>query len=306
MEFPKLDTAVLLNRLSPPTGKVRMVLDTDTYNEIDDQFALVYSLLSTQRLQVEAVYAAPFFNELSSGPGDGMEKSHEEIHRVLDRMHRPAPEGFVFKGSTRYLESLETPCHSAAVDDLIKRAMSATEPLYVVAIGAITNIASALLLEPRIVERIVVVWLGGNALYWPHTWEFNLQQDVLAARVVLDSGVPLVLLPCNNVVTHLTTTVAELEQYIDGKSEIGTYLTGIVRNCGRAGVAWSRVIWDVSAIAWLVNPDWVPSSLVNSPILTDQMTWSVDRRRHLIRVADQVDRDLILTDLFGRIAGADA
>ena len=110
----------------------------------------------------------------------------------------------------------------------------------------------------------------------------------------------------NNVVTHLTTTVAELEQYIDGKSEIGTYLTGIVRNCGRAGVAWSRVIWDVSAIAWLVNPDWVPSSLVNSPILTDQMTWSVDRRRHLIRVADQVDRDLILTDLFGRIAGADA
>ncbi len=116
----------------------------------------------------------------------------------------------------------------------------------------------------------------------------------------------MVMLPCNNVVSHLTTTVAELERYIDGKSEIGTYLTGIVRTCGREGVAWSRVIWDVSTIAWLVNPDWVPSSLVHSPILTDQMTWSVDRRRHLIRVADQVDRDLILTDLFNRIASADA
>ena len=79
MEFPKLDTAVLLNRLSPPTGKVRMVLDTDTFNEIDDQFALVYSLLSTQRLQVEAVYAEPFFNELSSGPGDGMRSEERRV-----------------------------------------------------------------------------------------------------------------------------------------------------------------------------------------------------------------------------------
>ncbi|MFC1725309.1 hypothetical protein ACFL4T_06755 [candidate division KSB1 bacterium] len=44
----------------PPAGRVRMVLDTDTYNEIDDQFAVVYSLISPERLNVEAIYAAPF------------------------------------------------------------------------------------------------------------------------------------------------------------------------------------------------------------------------------------------------------
>lgn len=303
MNFPKLNTALLMDRLTLPQGKINMVLDTDTFNEVDDQFAVVYALRSRDRLNVDALYAAPFFNELSSGPGDGMEKSYEEIHRVLDRMHEKVPEGFVLRGSTRYLESLDTPCHSAAVSDLISRAMEATEPLYVVAIGAITNIASAMLLEPRIIEKIVVVWLGGHALYWPHTQEFNLQQDVLAARVVFDSGVPLVMLPCNNVVSHLTTTVAELEKHVDGKSDIGTYLTGKVRACGRENVAGSRVIWDVSTIAYLNNPAWVPTNLVHSPILTDQVTWSTDQSRHVIRVATHVDRDLIMTDLFMKING---
>lgn len=303
MNFPKLSTTFLMDRLTLPQGKINMVLDTDTFNEVDDQFAVVYALRSRDRLNVEALYAAPFFNELSSGPGDGMEKSYQEIHRVLDRMHEKVPEGFVLRGSTRYLESLDTPCHSDVADDLIRRAMAATEPLYVVAIGAITNIASAMLLEPRIIEKIVVVWLGGHALYWPHTREFNLQQDVLAARVVFDSGVPLVMLPCNNVVSHLTTTVAELEKHVDGKSDIGTYLTGKVRACGRENVAGSRVIWDVSTIAYLNNPAWVPTNLVHSPILTDQVTWSTDQSRHVIRVATHVDRDLIMTDLFMKING---
>ena len=67
--------------LKPPAKRpVRMVLDTDTYNEIDDQFAVVYALISPE-LDVQAVYAAPFHNNRSSGPGDGMEKSYEEILR---------------------------------------------------------------------------------------------------------------------------------------------------------------------------------------------------------------------------------
>lgn len=85
-QTPQLSEAHRLARLAPPTGKVRMVLDTDTYNEIDDQFALVYALLSPERVQCEAVYAAPFHNDRSSGPADGMEKSYAEICRVLERL----------------------------------------------------------------------------------------------------------------------------------------------------------------------------------------------------------------------------
>jgi purine nucleosidase len=63
--------------LEPPAHKAQVVLDTDTYNEIDDQYALAYSLLSPSRMEVEAVYAAPFLNGRSRSAGDGMEKSYE-------------------------------------------------------------------------------------------------------------------------------------------------------------------------------------------------------------------------------------
>ena len=53
MILPRLTTEQRVQRLEPPAGRVRMVLDTDTYNEIDDQFALVYALLSHERLDVE-------------------------------------------------------------------------------------------------------------------------------------------------------------------------------------------------------------------------------------------------------------
>ena len=65
------------------SGKVRMVLDTDTYNEIDDQFAIVYALSSSDRLDVEAIYAAPFLSSRSKSTKDGMEKSYQEILKLL-------------------------------------------------------------------------------------------------------------------------------------------------------------------------------------------------------------------------------
>lgn len=301
MKFPKLQDQLILERLQLPQGKINMVLDTDTYNEIDDQFALMYALRSQSRLNVDAVYAAPFYNNRSNGPGDGMNKSYEEVNRVLERMGITPSAGFVLKGSTRYLESIETPCDSEAARDLIRRAMTAKEPLYVVAIGAITNIASAILLEPSIIDKIIVVWLGGHALYWPHNREFNLMQDILSAKVIFDCGVPLVQIPCMNVSSHLTTTLAELERHMDGKSQIGSYLTQIFRECSNDHYAYSRTIWDISAIAYLINPEWVPTNIMHSPILTDQATWSADNSRHFIRSAYHVERDKIFKDLFDKI-----
>src|SRR5918911_670213 len=100
--FPSLTAAQRLALLEPPAGRISMVLDTDTYNEIDDQFALVYAMLSPERLKVEAVYAAPFHNSRSSGPADGMQKSYDEIIRVLDRLGRPS-QGVVFESSASWL-----------------------------------------------------------------------------------------------------------------------------------------------------------------------------------------------------------
>jgi len=301
-KFPKIPEAQRVARLEPPTSPVRMVLDTDTYNEVDDQFALVYALQSPERLSVEAVYAAPFHNNRSTSPADGMERSYEEIKRVLD-FTKLAPMDGVYKGSPGYLKPDNAPWESPAAADLIERAMRSTadDPLYVVAIGAITNVASAILLEPAIIERIIVVWLGGHALDWPHTLEFNLMQDVPAAQVLFDCGAPLVQIPCMGVTTHLATTIPELEYYLSGRSPIGDYLVEIVKGYEKDTFAWSKVIWDVAAIAYLINADWVPTNLVPSPILTSDVTWSVDPSRHLIRSASYVHRDPIFRDMFTKI-----
>ena len=62
MNFPKLSETERIEHLCPPESTIRMVLDTDTYNEVDDQFAVVHALMSPNRLSVEALYAAPFHN----------------------------------------------------------------------------------------------------------------------------------------------------------------------------------------------------------------------------------------------------
>ena len=292
-----------LRRLAPPSGPVRMVLDTDTYNEIDDQFALTYALLSPEQLTVEAIYAAPFHNQRSSGPADGMERSYEEIERLLQRLGRPS-EGFIYKGSTAWLPASDQPVHSPAADDLVARAKAERdEPLYVVAIAAITNVASALLLAPEIAERIVVVWLGGHPQQWPHTREFNLQQDVHAARVLFDSGVPLVHLPCVNVAEHLRTTQAELAQFVKGRGAIGNYLFEIYSEYYDNHYARSKELWDVGAVAWLINSGWMDSVVTHSPILNDNLTWSHDPHRHLIREIRSVKRDAVFGDLFRKLEG---
>lgn len=301
-DFPALDETFRISRLRHPGRKVRMVLDTDTYNEIDDQFALTYALLSPEALTVEAIYAAPFHNSRSEGPADGMEKSYQEILRLLDFLG-VAADGFAFRGSTEYLGAARQPAENAAVRDLIERAQASADddPLYVVAIGAITNVAAALLMAPEIIKKIVVVWLGGHNLNWPHSREFNLMQDVPAAQVVLDSGAPLALMPCYGVASHLLTTWAELRATIGGTSRVGDYLCQIFKEYRPDSFGASSVIWDISTIAWLINPDWMPSDLVHSPVLTDQVTWSVDHSRHLARVANFARRDPIFRDLFGKI-----
>ncbi|MFP4091982.1 MAG: nucleoside hydrolase [Cyclobacteriaceae bacterium] len=302
--FPLLSEEARLQRLTPPQeGKVRMVLDTDTYNEIDDQFALVYTLLSPERLDLEAVYAAPFLNNRSESAKDGMEKSYEEILRILDKMNVPA-DGFVFKGSERFLQKIDQPEESEAVDDMIRRAMqsSAEDPLYVVAVGAITNVASAILKQPEIIENIVVIWLGGDAPMWSNRPEFNLQQDVLSASVLMDSGVPFVQVPCLPVASHLMTTRPEMEAYVRGKGEIGNYLYEIFEDYSGGKYAYSKVIWDMAAVAYLLNPRWTQTETIHSPILSvDRVTWGFDNSRHFIGMVKSLNRDAIFGDFFRKL-----
>jgi inosine-uridine nucleoside N-ribohydrolase len=295
-----LSDTILRDMLAEPDGKINMVLDTDTFNEIDDQFALTLAVLSPERINLKAVTAAPFLNKRSSGPGDGMLKSYDEILRLLDRLDA-MKDDYVFKGSHCYLPNKMTPVESEAAETIIKLAHEATAPLYVTAIGAITNVASAILLDPEIASKIVVVWLGGQPYYWGSAREFNLLQDVPAAQVIFDSGVPLVHVPCKNVAEHLRTCVWEMEKCVKGRGAVGNFL--FERFCGYSDnhFGWTKEIWDMAPVAWLINPQWVPSELTPTPILTDDMKWQISPDRHICRVATNVHRDHIFRDFFTKL-----
>ena len=249
-------------RLAPPRARPRIVIDTDAANEIDDQFALAWALLSPERLDVLAVYAAPFSFEhrrqemrralaaraapasasafdlallqqhgatldrfaqrdwsldaighwpVFCTPGEGMLRSFDEIVRVFGLL-RLSPAGRVFRGGAGYLADERTPLMSEAALHLIATARATPidgEPLYVVAIGCVTNIASALLAAPDIAERIVVVWTAGYPSHAPQiNFSLNLEQDLAASRVLFDSGVPLVYLPGFHVGAQLRLVAA--------------------------------------------------------------------------------------------------
>lgn len=281
-------------------------MDTDTYNEIDDQFALSYLIKSDEKLCLKAIYAAPFFNSKSSGPADGMEKSYQEIMKILTLLGREDLKPAALRGSISYLPGETEPVRSEAAEDLACRAMKYTpeNPLYVIAIGAVTNVASAILINPGIIDRIVIIWLAGNSYDWPDNREFNLSQDVAAARVIFGSGAAVVQLPCMGVVSAFTTTGPELEYWLRGKNALCDYLADVTTKeaalC-HSGNFWSRPIWDVTAVAWLLDGDFTLDRLERSPIPQYDHHYSFDKTRHFIKYVYHIKRDNLFGDLFTKL-----
>ena len=297
-----------IKNLTVPQGKIDVVLDTDAYNEIDDQFAIAYLLRSKEKLNTVAMYAAPFHNANSNGPADGMEKSYLELQKIL----KLAGESDVptFRGSLAYLPDEKTPVLSDAARDLAERANSYSpdRPLYVVAIGAITNVASAILLNPAVKENTVVVWLGGHGLEYGDCREFNLFQDVAAARVVMGCGVPFVQLPCQGVVSAFAISKAELDFWFKGTTELGDYLADNTANAAEKyakGRFWSRVIWDVTAVAWLLNEDekFMKTRIVPTHLPSYSCHYEVNQNLHPMRYVYLIHRDRLWNDVIEKITG---
>jgi len=300
ISFPDLEPAFRREKLALPQGRIRAVLDTDTFNEVDDQFAVSMAMLAPEKFDMRAITAAPFFNTKSSGPADGMEKSYQELLRLMNLLHHPA-ENFIFRGSQSYLPDRNTPVDSPAARRIIELAQEAEKDgvtLYVLAIGAITNVASALLMAPEIVRNTVVVWLGGHPEYWPHNREFNLIQDVPAAQVVFDSGVPLVQIPCMSVAELLLTGPDELRNRCVPAGPLGTFLAQRVFDEIATYNGYSRPIWDISAPGYFLVPEAFDCVVAPAPHLADSSAWVMDASRHEMVIVRHISRDPVFEKLF--------
>lgn len=284
------------------------VLDTDTYNEVDDQFALAYLMANEPNITVKAIFAAPFYNDKVTSAEEGMELSYREICKILDLCgYSDRKNQLAFRGATRFLPDDRTPILSDAVRKLVELSKNydKNNRLNVVAIGALTNIASAILTDTTIAERIRVVWLGGNEYGFWSQWEFNLQEDIAAARVLFESSVPVVSFPCGGVVSHFITTLPELNFWLRGKNAVCDYLVDTVESymneAGKFGQPWSKVIWDIVAVAGALQPNFVKSKKVQAPLIDDALHYSFALDGKTIDYVYGIDRDAIYADMIEKL-----
>ena len=323
----------------PPAGAVLdVVFDTDPTNEVDDQFAMVWALLHPERLRVVGLHACPygFSSDLlkagallsvldSNGidrrltelgmtvedvptltPAEGVDAAEGELHAIAALL---APNVPVRGGARTYLPDAHTPVVSPAAEHLIELAHTDREgPLYVVGIGCATNLASALLLDPSIADKVVLTWTSAYPSFWPgRNASFNLAQDLHAARVLLDSGCALHYLPGYYVGEKLRTSLPELQSALTGGGRIASYLLDTFTGHPLIGTdrGTSKVLWDLVNVAWLLNPAWLVSGLLPTPVLDDDLRWVHDPARHEMLESVDIDRDAVFTDLFLRVAEAD-
>ena len=133
-----------------------------------------------------------------------------------------------------------------------------------------------------------------------------MYQDVAAARVVMQSGVPFVQLPCMGVVSNFTVSKPELEFWLKGRSVLTDYLAeNTIKEADSyaKGTAWTRVILDVTAVAWLLNDSerFMESRIIPTPIPTYDNFYATDFNSYPMRYVCNIKRDALMTDLFRKL-----
>ena len=280
------------------TKKVNVILDTDIYNECDDQFAVAYLLKSQDKFNIEAITVAPYHHDNNISIEEGIDKSYDEIIKICNWLHFDWTNR-LFKGSTDYLEN-DYNEENGAVNKIIE-IVNKNAKTYVLAIGTITNVALAIKKEPKIINKIEVIWLGGHSFLSKDNKEFNFKQDVQAVRNVFESKVKLTIIPCKNVASNLRTSIYELEHFLKGKSELCDYLCQRFYNDGVHGIQERRVIWDISVIAYMINKEWFDTEEVSCPNINNDTSYELTTKNHKITVVNYLNVDKIYKDLFKKL-----
>ena len=278
--------------------RINVILDTDTYNECDDQFALSYMLLSQDRFNIEAITVAPYHHDNDISIEEGQEKSYQEILKICNWLNFDT-ENKVFKGSNGYIENGYNETNEA-VEKIIEIAKK-NEKTYIMAIGAITNIALAIKKAPDIINKIEIIWLGGHSPICNNNKEFNFRQDVQAIKEIFESKVDLTIIPCKGVASNLKISIYELEHYLKERNELCNYLCSRFYNDGIHGIQTRRVIWDISVIAYLINKEWFEEKEMNCPEINKDLSYSFNKNDRKIKFVTYLDSDKIYNDLFNKL-----
>ncbi len=282
--------------------KKKVILDTDTANEIDDQYAMGFCYMS-DRMELLSVNAAPFTNEKTDDYAHGADMSFDEAHKTL-KLIDPDYTTPVYRGSRESIEHSGKPyIESEACDNIIRTVRESDEIIYVLAIATLTNVASAIVKAPDIKDNMCVIWAGSNHLEGDNLGEFNLVQDYVAGQIVVDSGVPFVMCPAWFVVSELATRIEPIRE-LKGINPLCDYLVEITEKCYElAGKPhwWTRTIWDIAVPALLHCPECGELEIVKAPILTDERVYGFDDSRHEMIYLRKIHKDITFENAFREI-----
>lgn len=282
----------------PDDKKIRVIVDTDAACEADDPFAIAQALL-IRKFMVKAIFAEHFGSEGS------MKRSLDEIRLILDLMGRDVP---VFEGEDGALRDVRNKELSPAARFLIEEAMREDEhPLYVLCLGAITNVARAVLECPHIKHKMKIIWIGGQEIGNDSAdfREFNSGNDIEAANFVIGCGADLTLVP-NNVYGSIRISLAEIQRRIYPLGKIGKHLFENMTSYNitpwakwTPGESWT--LGDNPAIGIALDDGIGVYKYVDAPVFNPDTTWRYAEGRPKIRVCTRVDSRFILEDLIARL-----
>ena len=265
--------------------KDNVILDTDIGNSWDDQFALVYLLKNENLFNIEAITIEPFKHTESESVIDNQELSYNEILTISKLLNKNI-ENKIYKFS-----------NNEAVEKIIGIA-NKNDKTYILAIGALSNISLAINKNPNIINKIEIIWLGGNSLEYGHNKEFNFMQDTDATFNVINSNINMTIIPARNVAVDLIIKKEELEKRLDMNKEISQYLCKRFVNDSYYGVKNERVIWDISVIAYLINKNWFETKEIKGLSLSENLQYYTNSSTATKLIVEKLDNNKIYDDLF--------
>lgn len=295
-----------MRQVEQPKGvrvKRRLIINTDAKNEADDQYAIVHALLSPS-LQVEGIVPAHFGNARSA---HSMQDSREEVDLLLRLLGMG--DVVVANGATHGMPDIDTPVDSDGARLIISEAHK-PGPLFVIFLGPLTDMASALLIDPTIADNpeLTVVWIGGtpygDVAGGEAHGEFNLSNDVASANVVFQSRLRVWQIPMS-VYTMVAVSYAELDEKVAPHGELGEYLVRQLKEFNAANLDPEieyRSLGDSPAVSVVLNPH--GAVWRHRPVHVfgdDARMSSVVVEGRSVLVADSVDVRFLLEDMFAKI-----
>ena len=296
--------------------KIRVLMDSDANNELDDQHAIAYMLFNGGAFDVEGITVN------RTRAGGSIDEHFAEAERVV-RLANLGERVRIEKGASASFEAiaprLSQPGYDgeAAVQFIIERARAAdARPLVLLPVGKLTNVALALKKDPSIARNLRVVWLGSN---YPERGEYNKENDPSSLTYILDetdvpfemvtvrygkpSGTDAVRAPLAEIRSRMAgkgPTVAAPVTGRDGGSysTFGDYSISLFEKIELQGDPPSRALYDMAAVAIVKNPAWATATRVPAPRL-EAKGW-IDRPNHPrhIVVWEHFDTRAIMQDFY--------